>query len=304
MSESKDVFISYSTKDQTAKDELKIIFEKANVTYFLDEKSLEVGKNIENSLIDNLNQTMFTVLLVSQNSLFSTWVCLECIHRLRQEEFEQRTSLLPILIDMSVMDVDFPLEMVNNFKNKHQELEKLRAEALANDLPTKVYNDEIERIDEIIPQIGEIIQKIKNGLSANFTDPNRKEKDMEKILATILERKKNEAEKSSISQKNERNQTISQRNNQLKLYIGAGVGAVLLLFFLMYFVGVFDGGATYEQNADYSDSTEHSQLEEHPENQPNNSNIKSEQSETSPDSLSNSESPSADSTQTDTTYQE
>jgi hypothetical protein len=210
---------------------------------------------------------------------------------------------LPILIDMSVMDADFPLEMVNNFKNKRQELEKLRTEALANDLPTKVYNDEIERIDEIIPQIGEIIQKIKNGLSANFTDPNRKIKDMEKILAVILERKKSETQKAKIAQKNEKDHLMSQRNNQFKLYIGGGLGAALLLFFLMYFVGVFDSGATYEQNTDHTDSTEHSSSEEHPENQPNNSGTESND-ETSADSLSNSELPLTDSTQADTMYQQ
>jgi hypothetical protein len=303
MPESKDVFISYSTKDQTAKDELKVIFDQADITYFLDEKSLQVGKDIESSLIDNLNQTMFTVLLVSQNSLFSTWVCLECIHRLRQEEFEKRTSLLPILIDMSVMDADFPLEMVNNFRNKRQELEKLRTEAIANDLPTKVYNDEIERIDEIIPQIGEITQKIKNGLSANFTDPNRKAKDMDKILATILERKKEQAEKNAISQRYEKQQSNTQRNNQLKLYIGAGVGVVLLLFFIMFFTGIFDEGPTYEQTGDGTDSTEYHQSGENSETSPNDSK-ESNGSETSSDSLSHPEQSVSDSTQIDTTQHE
>ncbi|MCU0445711.1 MAG: TIR domain-containing protein [Microscillaceae bacterium] len=248
MPEFKDVFISYSTKDQAPKDELKTIFDKAQISYFLDEKSLQVGKDIENSLIDNLNNTLFTVLLVSRNSLFSTWVCLECIHRLRQEEFEKRISLLPVLIDMSVMDADFPIEMVENFKNKRAELEKLRSEAVENDLPTKVYNDEIERVDEIIPQIGDIIQKIKNGLSANFTDSNRKEKDLAKILDTIRARKNEVAQKNELQQKYDKQPLANQTNSRLRFYIGAGLGGFLLLIFLLFFIGSFDSEPSVEES--------------------------------------------------------
>jgi hypothetical protein len=92
---------------------------------------------------------------------------------------------LPVLVDLSVMSLDFPLEMAKHFKAKLEELEAKRVEAKSLGISTKMYNDEIERIEKVLPQISDIIQKIKNGLSANFADDNRKDKDLEKLLRTI-----------------------------------------------------------------------------------------------------------------------
>ncbi|MCU0444274.1 MAG: TIR domain-containing protein [Microscillaceae bacterium] len=224
----KDVFISYSTKDQTAKNYIKEVFDEAGITYFLDEVSLELGEDIERSLEENLNRTNFTVLLVSKNSLFSTWVSLESIHRLRQQEYSKTTTFLPVLVDLEVMDLEFPIEMINHYKNKHEELEAIREKAKKAGLPTKVYNDEIERIDVIIPQVGEIVQKIKNGLSANFADENRKEADLAKLIRTI----KAQQEKTKPTDIVPEKPTGSKFNNRYFWY--AGIGVIILIFLLIF----------------------------------------------------------------------
>jgi hypothetical protein len=224
----KDVFISYSTKDQAAKNYIKAVFDEAEITYFLDEVSLELGEDIERSLEENLNRTNFTVLLVSKNSLFSTWVSLESIHRLRQQEYRKTITFLPVLVDLEVMDWEFPIEMINHYKNKHDELEALREKAKKAGLPTKVYNDEIERIDVIIPQVGEIVQKIKNGLSANFADENRKEADLAKLIRTIKAQQEKGKNAELVSDKT----TVSKTNKPYFWY--AAIGVVILIFLLIF----------------------------------------------------------------------
>jgi hypothetical protein len=224
----KDVFISYSTKDQTAKNYIKEVFDEAGITYFLDEVSLELGEDIERSLEENLNRTNFTVLLVSKNSLFSTWVSLESIHRLRQQEYSKTTTFLPVLVDLEVMDLEFPIEMINHYKNKHDELEALREKAKKAGLPTKVYNDEIERIDVIIPQVGEIVQKIKNGLSANFADENRKEADLAKLIRTIKAQQEKTKKANIVPDK-----TTGSKFNTRNFWYG-GIGIIILIFLIIF----------------------------------------------------------------------
>jgi hypothetical protein len=238
----KDVFISYSTKDQAAKDYIKKVFDQEGITYFLDEVSLELGEDIERSLEDNLDRTNFTVLLVSKNSLFSTWVSLESIHRLRQQEYTKITTFLPVLIDLEVMDLEFPIEMINYYKNKHDELEALREKAKTAGLPTKVYNDEIERIDQIIPQVGEIVQRIKNGLSANFVNESRKEVDLAKLISTIKARQRETKTINSIANK----KAATPKNVWL---IGGGVLVFLLILFI-----VMSGGNNSNSNSESSDN--------------------------------------------------
>jgi hypothetical protein len=212
-----DVFISYSTKDQIPKNYLKDVFDKEGVSYFLDEISLELGQDIQDSLESNLKNTRFTVLLVSKNSLFSTWVCLESIHRLQEESFTKKTTFLPVLVDLSVMSLDFPLEMAKHFKAKLAELEEKRVEAKSLGISTKMYNDEIERIEKVLPQISDIIQKIKNGLSANFADDNRKDKDLEKLLRTIKAGQVGQetSKTEQVSQKTAQNQESFEPNTEL-----------------------------------------------------------------------------------------
>jgi hypothetical protein len=185
VAEKLDVFISYSTKNQQEKNELKEIFDKENITYFLDEFSLEIGKNIPESLNKGLRESRFTVLLVSEQSLKSIWVCLECDQRLKQEEFEDVTTLLPVLIDEVVFNDRFYVDLAKHFKARQTELENLRQEIKDMNLPTKIYNDEIEMIEKVLPRVGDILQKIKSGLSANFVNENRKANDLQKLIQTI-----------------------------------------------------------------------------------------------------------------------
>lgn len=222
--EKKDVFISYSTKDQEAKNFVKELFDKEGITYFLDEISLELGKDIEESLSNSLDNTNFTVLLVSRNSLYSTWVCLESIQRLEQENLNNQVTFLPVLVDLEVMDLRFPIDMVNHFKQKHLELEKLREEAKKAGLPTKIYNDEIERLEKVIPEVGDIIQKIKNGLSANFADEYRKEKDLYKLISTI----KNAKNEENVSA----NKNGVKGSRQKKYLLYGGIGLLAIIFFI------------------------------------------------------------------------
>jgi outer membrane biosynthesis protein TonB len=128
---------------------------------------------------------------------------LESIHRLQEEGFTKKTSFLPVLVDLSVMSMDFPLEMARHFKTKLTDLEAKRVGAKSLGIATKVYNDEIERIEKVLPQISDIIQKIKNSLLANFADENRKESDLKKLIATI----KTNTSKNPVTEPNKETET-------------------------------------------------------------------------------------------------
>jgi hypothetical protein len=181
----KDVFISYSTKDQSAKDELKQVFDNQGISYWLDETSMEIGSSLDSQLESGLREARFTVLLVSKNSLLSAWVSKESLFRLKQEIFTGKTTLLPILLDTSVFEDDFPFQMHDKFNAEIEKQKKLRAQAEARQMKTALYNERIERLEEILPNITEIIAKLTASLSADFTNPTRKENDLNKLIQTI-----------------------------------------------------------------------------------------------------------------------
>jgi formylglycine-generating enzyme required for sulfatase activity len=186
----KDVFISYSSQDQIAKDELIQLFDNEGITYWLDETSLGLGKNIQEEINKGLRESRFTILLVSRNSLLSTWVSYESLTRLKQEIFENKVSFIPIIIDEVVFDDNFPFEMHDKFKAEINRQNQLRQRAFDNGWKTLLYDSRIQRLQEILPQIPDIIHKILGGLSVKWIDNQLDTLNQEKLLNAIDEKRK------------------------------------------------------------------------------------------------------------------
>jgi hypothetical protein len=192
----KDVFISYSTKDQAAKEELKQVFDNQGISYWLDETSIEIGGSLNEQIEAGLREARFTVLLVSENSLLSAWVSKESLFRLKEELFTGKTTLLPILLDAKVFEDEFPFRMYDKFNAEIEKQKHLRAQAEARKMKTTLYNERIEGLEDILPNITDIIAKLTASLSANFTDPARKANDLQKLIQTIQD----QTVKASISE--------------------------------------------------------------------------------------------------------
>lgn len=173
-----DVFISYSTKDQAAKNELVSIFQREGISYFLDEKSLEIGKDIDDSLEEALENTRFTVFLVSENSLKSIWVSKETIYRLLNEQETGEVSILPILLDDKAFDEEFVFEIHDIMTEELEKQKNLRQKAASREMDTSKYDERINRLEFVIPKLNTIFTKLTEGLSANFFEESRKAADL------------------------------------------------------------------------------------------------------------------------------
>lgn len=188
-SEILDVFISYSTKDQEAKNELVSVFQREGITFFLDEKSLDIGKDIDDSLEDALDNTKFTVFLVSENSLKSIWVSKETIYRLLDEKETGEVSILPVLLDNKAFDEEFVFEIHDIMTAELEKQKNLRQKAAEREMDTSKYKERIDRLEFVIPKLNTIFTKLTEGLSANFFDESRKEPDLKKLVDTIKGRR-------------------------------------------------------------------------------------------------------------------
>lgn len=188
--ETKDVFISYSTKDQTWKDMLAAEFEKEGISYWLDATSLSMGENIEGEIKEGLKNSNFTVLIVSENSLLSTWVSMESLHRLKQEIFQNSVSFLPVIVDEVIFSDDFIFDMHDKFKAEIDKQKENRKKAEERNMKTALFNTRIERLEEILPDITNIVGKIVEGLSANLLQEPRRTADLKRLIDTIKKGRK------------------------------------------------------------------------------------------------------------------
>lgn len=205
MTEQKDVFISYNTKDQEPKNELITLFDENDISYFLDENDLKLGENIETNLKANLKKTQFTILIVTKKSLLSAWVGMETMFRLQQENTTEETKLICVAADkeFDVYDPKAPVILKRELNQKKEELEALRQELKDLGEKTEVYDTEINRMDNI--SVSDMMIKVKEHLGVVLTDPDRKTKDLEKLITTIKGTE-------NIPEQNQSSQTKSTEN--------------------------------------------------------------------------------------------
>jgi len=77
MKSNRKVFISYSSKQKTHADDLHYMLEKAGYYPFLDSYDITGGQNIPERIATLINKSEYFVLLLSEESLESSWVLAE-----------------------------------------------------------------------------------------------------------------------------------------------------------------------------------------------------------------------------------
>ncbi|TAE19345.1 MAG: toll/interleukin-1 receptor domain-containing protein [Bacteroidetes bacterium] len=183
MSDLKDVFISYSTKDQDAKNALVNLFEKEGITYFLDEMDLQIMQDLEEKILNGLRNTRFTVFLVSKNSLESAWVAMETMFSLQQNYVTAENRLICTILEKSIFDDEFPIDLQIHYNTQKEKYEGLRQKMKSIQGNTIVYDKNIQRLAKV--DVGAIMDKIRSSLSVIFYDESRKEADLQKLFRTI-----------------------------------------------------------------------------------------------------------------------
>jgi len=91
------VFISYSKPDKEFTKRICGILDKQNINYFLDQKSMEWGENIDQVIHDAFEKATHLLVIISPASLKSQWVAYE-IGIAKTKEL----TILPLLIHPSL----------------------------------------------------------------------------------------------------------------------------------------------------------------------------------------------------------
>ena len=93
------VFISHSSVDKPFVRELSKDLESAGLQVWLDEKVIRPGDSIISSISDGLNNSDFTLLILSANFLKSNWAAWEANAVIVEAIKAQKSSVIPILIE-------------------------------------------------------------------------------------------------------------------------------------------------------------------------------------------------------------
>lgn len=106
------IFISYSSNDVEVAKKIEIRLSEEKIEVIRDESSSHAGQKIED-FINTIKNVDYVLLIVSENSLKSTWVQKEIIATLNSNK-----ELLPFYLDKSFLNYNFWEELKILAKNK------------------------------------------------------------------------------------------------------------------------------------------------------------------------------------------
>ena len=101
-----DVFLSFRGEDtrKSFTDHLYASLKQKGVFTFKDDKNLERGKPISPELLKAIEESMFAVVILSENYAFSTW-CLDELVKIMECKKEMGQTVLPIFYDVDPSEV-------------------------------------------------------------------------------------------------------------------------------------------------------------------------------------------------------
>ena len=99
----KTIFISYNHKDKEIVEKICLRLTKEGFDLIIDKEDNLVGNRIEDFILRSVNAATYTLCIISENSLLSSWVAKEAIESLKKK----KGFLKPCFIDESFFDVSF-----------------------------------------------------------------------------------------------------------------------------------------------------------------------------------------------------
>lgn len=180
----KDVFISYSHRDTEAAMRVKTRLEAAGVTVEFDGYGMEPGINVYEYIRQAIAESRFTLALISENSLLSTWVVMETLGSFEEENVKGQDRFIPCCLDKSFLDRGFMIRAAARIDEELKELEQFIEQQNALKLDSRNFNEDKSRLYELRNQLDNIIGRLKRTKCANL-GPEQFEASMQQVIDHI-----------------------------------------------------------------------------------------------------------------------
>ena len=119
------VFISYAHADREVADRLKSALEQQGVSIRIDHVHMRAGESIASFIQRSVRDSHFTVSIVSNKSLLSTWVATETLQTVQAETLNNSSKFIAGYIDKDMFDPQFRLMATRSIDEKLKELDAL-----------------------------------------------------------------------------------------------------------------------------------------------------------------------------------
>ncbi|MFX0555738.1 toll/interleukin-1 receptor domain-containing protein [Maribacter sp. CXY002] len=143
---SNDVFISYNHGDQKIALDVYNFLTEANKKVIIDVECMEPTTEISDFIKSSIENSDFTISLISDKSLKSGWVGLETATTFFHEKFVGEKKFIGCYLDDKIFDDEFALDCIDEIEGEIKNTHKLIKRYQDKMLDTRHLNDRISRL--------------------------------------------------------------------------------------------------------------------------------------------------------------
>lgn len=180
---SRRIFISYSWKDREMAEKIYNYLRNYKVNTFWDVISMEAGEEIENRLELEIQSAEFFLIIVSENSLRSSWVNKEAMMARMNIENGLGSRIIPIVIEERFYDNDDSLvkDILDYFDEKISRQSRWMKERIDKDSGEDIFQSQRAEYKLQRDNFWKIMKTLKERATVRLTDGHF-ESGMQRII--------------------------------------------------------------------------------------------------------------------------
>jgi len=182
------VFISYAAEDSEMAKQITATLKAADIFVVIDKEQLVAGQNKADFVKEAVRLTNFTLSIVSENSLKSTWVALKNDLSLQFENFSDKDQFITCALDHKFNEAGYITECIReiNERIKEKQGEKEERLKLNNLLSTEDLDRDINALKRLIKSLPTLITRLKTHFTV-FIDPQQADLGLAQVIERVKE---------------------------------------------------------------------------------------------------------------------
>jgi RNase P/RNase MRP subunit p29 len=181
------VFISYNHNDMDLARRIRYDLTSNNIRVLIDTSDMMAGEKIVDFIESSIKKCNVVVSVVSRKSLISGWVGFESINSLYAKKYLDKKFIV-VFKDNEFFELSFKMTATIEIDNKISEIDNLINEHRKLKIDTLELDTERNRLFDLRNSLGKILDSLKSQLCLDFSDEINYNKNIDKLIFTILNR--------------------------------------------------------------------------------------------------------------------
>lgn len=185
MTKIRSVFISYNHADGDLAESIRRNLIADGINVIMDRHNMAPGEKIDRFIENSIQSSDYTISIISEKSLASTWVVKEFIITSYKMLGNHKKKLIPCFLDKKFLEREFVDFLFDKIEVEINDINLLKIDRAQKGRSSRDLESDLSRYKDYHTKIDEIFDFIKNSLCIDFSEKDKYDTSMLKLINAI-----------------------------------------------------------------------------------------------------------------------